>query len=278
MAGTIVPWFRQQWLDLAYKNASNALSLWLQDRQTVQDRLVALGDLLSLSAPPARIECFDISHSSGEHTVASCVVFNEQGPLKSDYRCYNIEEITAGDDYAAMRQVLTRRYGKLKGDAEKLPDLILIDGGKGQLNLAIDILNRLNLRTENLVGVAKGVSRKPGFETLWMPEPGVGAIDTEPALRVINCQADHPGLHLIQQIRDEAHRFAITGHRNRRDKARKQSLLEQIEGIGPKRRKELLSYFGSVQNIKRVSVEEIAKVKGFSRALAEQVYVRLHEE
>lgn len=215
------------------------------------------------------MECFDISHSSGEKTVGSCVVFSDQGPMKSDYRTFNIEGITPGDDYAAMRQVLTRRYRNLDKNPDKRPDIIFVDGGKGQLSLAVDVLNTLNLRDLKLVGVAKGATRKPGFETLLIP-------DGEDGLTTVNCASDNPGLHLIQQIRDEAHRFAITGHRNRRDKARKQSTLDNIEGVGPKRRRELLRYFGSVQSIKQASSLEIAKVSGISRTLAEHIYLTLH--
>jgi len=215
------------------------------------------------------MECFDISHSSGEKTVGSCVVFNEDGPLKSDYRTYNIDGIEAGDDYAAMRQVLTRRYQRLKENPQKWPDVIFIDGGKGQLNLALEVLNGLNLQNLMVVGVAKGVTRKPGFETLLIPaEQG--------ELKAIHCSSDNAGLHLIQQIRDEAHRFAITGHRNRRDKARRQSSLEDIEGVGAKRRRELLRYFGSVQSLKKASTTEIAKVTGISSKLAEHIYLSLH--
>ncbi len=280
---------RAQWLVLAQKNAQNALSSHLADRDTLQSRLSALAELLSLPALPNRIECFDISHSSGERTVASCVVFNQQGALKSDYRIYNIEGITPGDDYAAMRQVLLRRYSKLKNTPEKLPDLIVIDGGKGQLNMAFEVMDSLNLPTERLLGVAKGVTRKPGFETLLMPQaqdpdyaqaPGGETADPAkaPQLRIVNGSPDNPGLHLIQQIRDEAHRFAVTGHQQRRDKARRQSVLEQIEGVGPKRRRDLLSYFGSVQGMRQAPVDEIAKVKGISRALAEQIYLALNSD
>ncbi|MDX1451111.1 MAG: excinuclease ABC subunit UvrC [Oleiphilaceae bacterium] len=262
---------RAQWLKLAQTNVDSALRTFLTNKENVFHRMDALSSLLGMSEHPKRMECFDISHSHGEKTVGSCVVFNDQGPLKSDYRTYNIEGIEPGDDYAAMRQVLSRRYAKLKDNADKRPDIVFIDGGKGQLNLAIDVLNTLNLGDLNLVGIAKGVTRKPGFETLLVPRE-------DGSLRTIECDADHPGLHLIQQIRDEAHRFAITGHRQRRDKARKQSLLENIEGVGPKRRRELLKYFGSVQNMKTAPAEEIAKVSGISPALAEHIYLVLHGE
>jgi len=260
---------RAQWQKLAKTNADNALKTQLENRENVFQRMDALKTLLKLDVSPKRMECFDISHSSGEKTVGSCVVFSDQGPMKSDYRTFNIEGITPGDDYAAMRQVLTRRYRNLDKNPDKRPDIIFVDGGKGQLSLAVDVLNTLNLRDLKLVGVAKGATRKPGFETLLIP-------DGEDGLTTVNCASDNPGLHLIQQIRDEAHRFAITGHRNRRDKARKQSTLDNIEGVGPKRRRELLRYFGSVQSIKQASSLEIAKVSGISRTLAEHIYLTLH--
>ncbi len=262
---------RASWLKLAQTNVENALSTYLSNKENVFHRMDALSSLLGLTEHPRRMECFDISHSHGEKTVGSCVVFSDQGPLKSDYRTYNVEGVEPGDDYAAMRQVLSRRYARLKDNPDKRPDIIFIDGGKGQLNLAVEVLNTLNLADLNLVGIAKGVTRKPGFETLLVP-------DDNGNLRTINCDSDHPGLHLIQQIRDEAHRFAITGHRNRRDKARRQSLLEDIEGVGPKRRRELLKYFGSVQNMKKAPMEEIAKVAGISPTLAEHIYLVLHGE
>ena len=262
---------RAQWLKLALTNAENALSTYLANKETVFHKLDALSKLLGLENRPKRMECFDISHSSGEKTVGSCVVFNEDGPLKSDYRTFNIEGIEGGDDYAAMRQVLSRRYRNLKETPQKRPDIIFIDGGKGQLNLALDVLNGLNLQNLSLVGVAKGATRKPGFETLLIPTP-------EGDLKTIHCASDNAGLHLIQQIRDEAHRFAITGHRNRRDKARRHSSLESIEGVGAKRRRELLRYFGSVQSIKKASTAEIAKVSGISHKLAEHIYLSLHSE
>jgi len=269
-----VKMIRSQWQKLAKANADNALSVFLANKENMFHKVDALRVLLSLDEIPKRMECFDISHSSGERTVGSCVVFNESGPLKSDYRTYNIEGIEPGDDYAAMRQVLGRRYASLKdelakGNREKCPDVIFIDGGKGQLNLALEVLNGLDLRDLRVIGVAKGVTRKPGFETLLVP----GQND---ALTTIHCASDDAGLHLIQQIRDEAHRFAITGHRNRRDKARRKSALEGIEGVGAKRRRELLRYFGSVQNIKTASITEIAKVTGISASLAEHIHLSLH--
>ena len=260
---------KAQWLKMAMMNADNALKTHLADKQQMFHRFDALAVLLNLDERPKRMECFDISHSSGEKTVGSCVVFNENGPLKSDYRYFNIDGIESGDDYAAMRQTLERRYRNLKPGDEKWPDLVIIDGGKGQLNLALDVFDKLNLQQLKVIGVAKGVTRKPGFETLLVPQ-------ADNVLKAIDCDSDNPGLHLIQQIRDEAHRFAITGHRARRDKTRKQSLLENIEGVGAKRRKALLQYFGSVANIKTASVHEIAKVAGISEKLAEHIYLTLH--
>jgi excinuclease ABC subunit C len=260
---------KTQWLKLAAANAENALQVHLANKENMFHKLDALAGLLGMAERPKRMECFDISHSSGEKTVGSCVVFNEAGPLKSDYRTFNIEGITGGDDYAAMRQTLERRYKALKDNPQKRPDLIVVDGGKGQLNLALEVFHGLNLQDLNVIGVAKGVTRKPGFETLLVPQDSG-------SLKAIDCSSDDPGLHLIQQIRDEAHRFAITGHRNRRDKARRQSSLENIEGVGAKRRKALLQYFGSVSNIKKASTEEISKVSGISTGLAEHIYLTLH--
>jgi len=260
---------RAQWQKLAQTNADNALKTYLANKENVFLRVDSLRTLLGLDETPKRMECFDISHSSGEKTVASCVVFNDQGPLKSDYRTFNIEGITAGDDYAAMRQALERRYRKVNDEPAKRPDIIFIDGGKGQLNMAIDVLNELNASDILLLGIAKGTTRKAGFETLFIP-------DGQGGLKTIQCAADEPSLHLMQQIRDEAHRFAITGHRKRRDKSRKQSVLEGIEGVGPTRRRALIKFFGSVQGIKTASVDEIAKVDGISSSLAEHIYLSLH--
>ena len=260
---------RAQWQKLAKTNADNALKTFLANKENVFQRVDALRALLGLEDLPKRMECFDISHSSGEKTVASCVVFNDQGPLKSDYRTFNIEGIAPGDDYAAMRQALTRRYRKVNDEPQKRPDIIFVDGGKGQLNMAIEVMESLDASDILLLGIAKGTTRKAGFETLFIPN-GQGGLKT------IQCAPDEPSLHLMQQIRDEAHRFAITGHRKRRDKSRKQSLLEGIEGVGPTRRRALIKYFGSVQGIKTASIEEITKVGGISSSLAEHIYLSLH--
>jgi excinuclease ABC subunit C len=257
---------RAQWLQLAQQTAETNLSSHLAGRQTVLGRLQSLQDLLELPELPERIECFDISHSSGEATVASCVVFDQQGPRKSDYRKFNINGITPGDDYAAMHQALERRYRRLKSTEAAMPDVLLIDGGKGQVTQAMEVLEELQISGIEVVGVAKGTTRKAGFETLVK-----GATGKERQL-----PPDHSALHLIQQIRDEAHRFAITGHRGRRDKARQRSKLEDIPGVGSKRRRELLRHFGSAQGVENANVEELKKIPGIHAAMAQQIYDHLH--
>lgn len=216
----------------------------------------------------SRIECFDISHTGGEGTVASCVVFEQSGAVKSDYRRFNIADVPAGDDYAAMAQALNRRYTRLSKGEGKVPDLLLIDGGKGQLKQAREVLEKFQLPEVQLLGIAKGISRKAGQETLYL--------DKGDFYREIVLEGNSPGLHLLQQVRDEAHRFAITGHRQRRGKARKQSPLEQIPGLGPKRRRELLKHFGGQQGVVKASESELAKVTGISKKLAENIYAHLH--
>ncbi|WP_271412225.1 excinuclease ABC subunit UvrC [Pseudomonas sp. Q1-7] len=259
---------RARWQQLAVTNAEQALAARLANRQHTAARFEALADALGLDESPQRLECYDISHSSGEATVASCVVFGPEGALKSDYRRYNIEGVTAGDDYAAMHQALSRRFSKLKDGEGKLPDVLLVDGGKGQLAMAQEVLKELAVPDLILLGVAKGVTRKPGFETLYLND----------ASHEFTLPADSPALHLIQQIRDEAHRFAITGHRARRGKARRTSSLEDVAGVGPKRRRELLKHFGGLQELNRASIEEIAKAPGISKKLAESIYAALHSE
>ena len=258
---------RARWQQLAMTNAEQALQARLANRMQMSARFSALAKALDLPEPPAHLECFDISHSSGEATVASCVVFGPEGPRKSDYRIYNIEGVTAGDDYAAMRQVLYRRLSSALENKGKLPDVLLVDGGKGQLNMAREVFAELKITEILLLGVAKGVTRKAGFETLYINDSA-----TE-----LNLPDHSPALHLIQQIRDEAHRFAITGHRARRGKTRRTSVLEGITGVGPKRRRELLKYFGGLQELSRASVEEIAKTPGISKSLAESIYSALHK-
>jgi excinuclease ABC subunit C len=222
---------------------------------------------LGSEEPIGRVECFDISHTSGEATVASCVVFNQEGAVKSDYRRFNIEGIEPGDDYAAMSQALLRRYTRLSAGEGQIPDLILIDGGKGQLTAATRIMEELQMTSIPLVGVAKGRERRPGWEVLHLQD------GTE-----IRLAADDQALHLIQQIRDEAHRFAITGHRQRRARSRTESPLEAIPGIGPKRRAQLLRQFGGMREIARAGVEDLTKIKGISRELAQQIYDVFHGE
>ncbi|MGE8497538.1 MAG: excinuclease ABC subunit UvrC [Pseudomonas sp.] len=258
---------RARWQQLAVTNAEQALGARLANRQHVAARFDALAEALDLDEVPQRLECFDISHSSGEATVASCVVFGPEGPLKSDYRRYNIEGVTAGDDYAAMHQALTRRFSKVKEDG-KLPDILLVDGGKGQLAMAREVLEELAVPELVLLGVAKGTTRKPGLETLYLND----------AAHEFTLPGNSPALHLIQQIRDESHRFAITGHRARRGKARRTSSLEEVAGVGPKRRRELLNHFGGLQELSRASIEEIAKAPGISKKLAELIYAALHSE
>lgn len=255
---------RKKWLEIANTSAKQSVATRLSSKTNMKERFEELQKVLNLKKLPKRIECFDISHSMGEETVGSCVVFNTNGPLKSDYRRFNVKGITPGDDFAAMQQVLTRRFKHI--DEEKVPDILLIDGGKPQLTAAHNALSELNITHILLVGVAKGVTRKPGFETLHLIDK------TE-----MHLPPDSLALHLIQQVRDEAHRFAITGHRNRRDKKRVTSSLESIPGIGAKRRRELLRYFGGIQAINRASLDELAKVPGISQSLAERIFTALHD-
>ena len=257
---------RARWLQLAEQTAETNLSAHLAGKQTVQERLQALQEALELPVFPQRLECFDISHSSGEATVASCVVFDGEGARKSDYRRFNIDGIQGGDDYAAMHQALTRRYKRLKSEAAALPDVLLIDGGKGQVTQALDVLRELDVQNVEVVGVAKGTTRKAGFETLVLGDTGIE----------IQMPADNPALHLIQQIRDEAHRFAITGHRGRRDRQRRQSTLEEIPGVGAKRRRELLRHFGSASAVENASMAELRKIPGISATMARTIYDHLH--
>ena len=255
---------RARYLAMAMQNAQTALATERFGKQTQHNRLVALQSLLDMPAPPLRIECFDISHTQGEATVASNVVFNAEGPVPGQYRRFNITDITPGDDYAAMHQVLERRF-KRALEQGILPDVLLIDGGEGQLTQARDVLDHLGITSVVLVGVSKGVARKAGDETLILPDG-----------RQLKPGADSPALQLIQQVRDEAHRFAITGHRGRRQKTRDTSKLEDIEGIGGKRRASLLKHFGGLTGLKGAGVEEIARVDGISRTLAERIYAQLH--
>jgi len=253
--------FRLKWQQLAITNANVALNSKIDSKKILQAKFADLTSILQLPNIPKRIECFDISHSSGEATIASCVVFGQEGAVKSDYRRYNITNITAGDDFAAMRKALIKRFSK----QAKLPDLLLIDGGIGQLNIAQEVLAGLAIKLP-MLAIAKGVTRKAGFETLYLND----------ADNIIDLPENSKALHLMQQIRDEAHRFAITGHRAKRDKTRITSQLIQVEGIGSTRRRELLKYFGGIAQLKRASCEELSKVKGISKKLAQNIYLTLH--
>ncbi len=259
---------RARWVAMAETNARLALQAHLASKANLQERFELLQEALGLEALPQRIECFDISHTMGEATVASCVVFDIDGPVKSDYRRFNIEEITPGDDYAAMHQALLRRFRRLQEGEGKAPDVLLIDGGKGQVAQAYEVLEETAIAGVTVVGVAKGPTRKPGLEQLVLSGHSAPII----------LPPESPALHLIQQVRDEAHRFAITGHRQRRAKARRTSTLEGIPGLGPKRRQQLLRQFGGLQEVARAGVEDLCKVHGISRQLAQRIYDALHPE
>jgi excinuclease ABC subunit C len=262
---------RARWLKLAATNAQSALDGMISNRQNLQQRFEILRDALRMEEVPQRIECFDISHTGGESTVASCVVFDPTGPLKADYRRFNIKDINAGDDYAAMSQVLERRFARLAKGEAKLPDVLLIDGGKGQLKQALEVLSNYQLQGITLLGIAKGISRRAGQETLFL-------VQDPQHIKEVALPSESAALHLLQQIRDEAHRFAITGHRQRREKTRRQSRLEDIPGLGPKRRRELLKHFGGQQELQRASEADLAKVAGISDKLAQVIYALLHAD
>jgi excinuclease ABC subunit C len=257
---------RARWLQLALQTAQTNLAAHLAGKQSAQERMQTLQETLELEVFPQRVECFDISHSSGEATVASCVVFDASGPRKADYRRFNINDVVGGDDYAAMRQALERRFKRLQAETAAMPDILLIDGGKGQVTQALDVLRDLSITQVQVVGVAKGTTRKAGFETLILGDSGVE----------LQLPSDNAALHLIQQIRDEAHRFAITGHRGRRDKQRRTSALESIPGVGAKRRRELLRHFGSAGAVENASAEELRKIPGISANIAQTIYDHLH--
>lgn len=257
---------RKKWLAMAVLSAGESIATQLFNKTNMQERFFALQHFLQLKNSPTRVECFDISHTMGEETVGSCVVFNVAGPMKSSYRRFKIENITPGNDIAAMEQVLHRRYQHLQKENAALPDIIFIDGGRQQLSVAKKVMDQLQIFSVILMGVSKGAGRKPGLETLHF-------ID-RPALSL---PSDSLALHLIQQIRDEAHRFALTGHRQRRDKKRRTSVLESISGIGALRRRELLRHFGGIQALARASLEDISKVSGINQSLAERIFVALHE-
>ncbi|MES2500361.1 MAG: excinuclease ABC subunit UvrC [Pseudomonadota bacterium] len=257
---------KRVWLKMAQTNAELALTQKQAAASNQEARLNALREALNLPESTERIECFDISHTMGEATVGSCVVFDKGNLQNSEYRRYNITGITPGDDYAAMRDVLTRRYKKVAAGEGVRPDLVFIDGGKGQLGIAIEVMQEVGLEDILLIGIAKGEERRPGLETMIFSDTG----------EMLNLEKDNQGLHLLQQIRDEAHRFAITGHRAKRAKARITSSLEDIEGVGAKRRKALLTRFGGLDGVKSASMDELALVEGISQLLAEKIYEQLH--
>ena len=259
---------RRKWLELAEENAKLSLGLRLTGKLTMQQRFSALAEAFAWPDIPERLECIDISHTQGEATVASCVVFDHRGALKSDYRRYNIRDVAAGDDYAAIRQTVSRRFERIRKEDGVLPDVLFIDGGKGQLRQAVEVFNELGISGVHLVGVAKGQGRKAGLEQFWFPH--------EETARYL--PPDSQAMQLIVQIRDEAHRFAITGHRAGRAKNSKRSVLEQIPGVGAKRRQALLKYFGGLAQIRLAGVEELARVPGVSETLAKEIYATLHEQ
>jgi len=257
---------RARWMQMALNNAEHALHTYLNTRKGFAGRMRALAKVLLLDDVPQRIECFDVSHTRGESAVASCVVFGIEGPLKSDYRRFNIKDIQPGDDYAAMEQALTRRYTRLQRGEGCLPDLLLVDGGKGQIAAASRVLEELQVTGVQVVGVSKGPGRKPGLESLHLTGQR----------KVLHLAADSPALHLIQQVRDEAHRFAITGHRQQRARSRNTSPLEQIPGIGPRRRQQLLQQLGGIKEVSRAGIEDLSRIKGINRTLAQQIYDAFH--
>jgi len=254
---------------MAEKNAELAIATRLSDADRHAIRLTALFEFLDVEREEGgeiRIECFDISHTQGESPVASCVVYLVDRMCPREYRRFNITDVQPGDDYAAIHQAVQRRYAKVLTGESVAPTLILIDGGKGQLAVAVDALKELGLAHFAVIGVAKGEGRKPGLESLIFPD------GREP----VQLAPEHPALHLIQEIRDEAHRFAVSGHRARRSKSRQGSLLDEIDGVGPRRRKALLAHFGSLQGLRSAGIEQISTIQGISRELAERIYKALH--
>jgi excinuclease ABC subunit C len=257
---------RRVWLAMAVENAGFAIRQKLAQKATQDDRLAALQTVLGLPASAQRIECFDVSHTMGERAVASCVIFDRLAMQTSEYRRFNVAPAQGGDDYAAMREALTRRCGRIVAGEFPVPDLLVIDGGKGQVAVAAEVLAEQGVHDTRLIGVAKGPERKAGQEDIVFPERA----------EVLNLPPDHPGLHLLQQIRDEAHRFAIQGHRARRGKARTTSTLEEIAGVGSRKRQALLTHFGGLRGVQSASVDDLARVPGISRALAERIFAQLH--
>ncbi len=257
---------RRVWLAMALQNATLAIRQKLAQKATQEDRLAALQEALGLPATAQRIECFDVSHTMGEAAVASCVIFDRLAMQSGEYRRFNVTPAQGGDDYAAMREALTRRCARIVAGEYTTPDLLVIDGGKGQVAVAAGVLEEQGLHGVPLIGIAKGPERRAGQEDIVFPDRA----------DVLNLPPDHPGLHLLQQIRDEAHRFAIQGHRARRAKARTASALQEIAGVGAAKRKALLAHFGGVKAVQAASVEDIARVPGISRALAERIFAELH--
>ena len=257
---------RARWLEMMHNNAEQALKMRNLARSSIESSLDEMREVFNLDGPPNRIECFDISHTGGTDTVASCVVFGVEGPLKSDYRRFNIAGIQPGDDYAAMYQALTRRYKRVRDGELTAPDVLLIDGGKGQLAEAAKVIDELGIKGMTLIGVAKGADRRPGQEQLFLLGQETPTI----------LPPDSSALHLIQRVRDEAHRFAIAGHRRKRAKRHNQSILETIPGLGPVKRRELLKQFGGLQGILRAGIDDFVQIRGLGRELAEVIYEHLH--
>src|SRR5208282_1584741 len=257
---------RRVWMSMASENARLAIRQKLAQKATQDERLVALQEALGLPSSVQRIECFDVSHTMGEAAVASCVIFDRRAMQTGEYRRFNVTPPTGGDDYAALREALTRRVARIVAGEYPAPDLLVIDGGKGQVAVAAEVLAEQGLHATQLIGIAKGPERKPGLEEIIFPDRA----------RALSLPADNPGLHLLQQIRDEAHRFAIQGHRARRGKARVASSLQEIGGIGSKRRHALLTHFGGLKGVQAASIDDLARVPGISRALAERIFASLH--
>ncbi len=257
---------RRVWLSMATQNAELAITQRLAQKSTQEERLALLIEALGLPPGAQRFECFDISHTMGERAVASCVVFDKLKMQNGEYRRFNVTPAAPGDDYAAMREALTRRYARIVAGEAPLPDLLIIDGGKGQIGVAVGVLAEAGLPEVPIIGIAKGEERRPGLEEIVFPNR------SEPLI----LPPDHPGLHLLQQIRDEAHRFAIQGHRARRAKARTASALQEIDGVGPKKRQAVLAHFGGMRGVQSASVDDLMRVPGISRALAETIYAALH--
>jgi len=257
---------RQQWVEMAEKNTLASINSKILSKKNMFNRFQSLQELLDLNEIPKKLECFDISHTFGEETVASCVSFTIEGPQKKEYRKFNIKTTDIGDDYAAMKEVLERHFSRIKKSELQLPDICFIDGGLGQVNIALKVMEELQISTVQIIGVSKGRSRKPGEETIIM----------DFGKKKVQLKNNSVALHLIQQIRDEAHRFAITGHRKRRDKKRLKSPLEEIPGLGPKRKQILLKHFGGLQGLVKAGEDEIKKIPGINKTLAEAIYYRFH--